>query len=381
MGHAARARRGQLQVLVAVKLAVVLVFCILIIRTREAAASSTVDCSTQFNDLEPCFNYVQGSDPAPSTTCCTAFSNVQATSPVCLCALLQQFQDPSSGLGNVTRALDISTLCKVPTDVSRCASLLGAPAPAPAMAPVPSPVLATPPPAQQSPPPTDESPAPTGAEVDCSAAFNNLTPCLTYVTANGTQPPASDCCTALSGVQQSQPICLCQLLAQMNDSSQYGVNATKAMELPTICKVHADTSKCSALLQSPIASPAAPVGSPSIPFSAAPAPAASRPTVAPHVTAPSPATKTPAAPPPAAPTPSGLHTPAPSGPQSSSSSPPPEAGTAASGGHASPASAPAGSSPLSSTLKGGASRQFRSSISQQSAMLLLTVAVAAFFAS
>jgi hypothetical protein len=36
---------------------------------------------------------------------------------------------------------------------------------------------------------------------------------------------------------------------------------------------------------------------------------------------------------------------------------------------------------LSSTLKGGASRQFRSSISQQSAMLLLTVAVAAFFAS
>jgi hypothetical protein len=361
-------------VLVAVKLAVVLVFCILIIRAREAAASSTVDCSTQFNDLESCFNYVQGSDPAPSTTCCTAFSNVQATSPVCLCELLQQFQDPSSGLGNVTRAMDISPLCKVPTDVSRCPSLLGAPAPAPAMAPVPSP--ATPPPAQQSPPPTHESPAPTGAEVDCSAAFNNLTPCLTYVTANGTQPPASDCCTALSGVQQSQPICLCQLLAQMNDSSQYGVNATKAMELPTICKVHADTSKCSALLQSPIASPAAPVGSPSIPLSAAPAPAASRPTVAP-----SPATKTPAAPPPAAPTPSGLHTPAPSGPQSSSSSPPPEAGTAASGGHASPASAPAGSSSSSSTLIGGASRQFRSSISQQSAMLLLTIAAAAFFAS
>ncbi len=230
-----------------------------------AAAGPATDCSVEFNNLMPCINYVQGTDPAPSPSCCTAFKQVESSAPICLCELLQQLQNPSSGLGNVTRALDISTLCKVPADVSRCAALVGTPAPAPAKLPTPPPVVvappSTPPVVTPSLPPVSQ--APTGAEVDCTTAFNNLSPCLTYVSSNGTQPPPAGCCTALSGVESSQPVCLCQLLAQVNDSSQFGVNATKALDLPTICQVKADLSKCPALLGSPVGSPVySPVGSP-----------------------------------------------------------------------------------------------------------------------
>lgn len=243
----------------AVKLAVML-WCMMIGSTAAmatAAAGPAPDCSVQFNNLMPCINYVQGTDPAPAPSCCTAFKQVQVGAPVCLCELLQQLQNPNSGLGNLTRALDISTLCKVPADVSKCAALLGTPVPAPAILPTPPPVVVAPP----STPPVSQ--APTGAQVDCTTAFNNLSPCLTYVSSNGTQPPPADCCTALSGVESSQPVCICQLLAQVNDSSQFGVNATKALDLPAICQVKADLNKCPALLGSPVGSPVySPVGSP-----------------------------------------------------------------------------------------------------------------------
>jgi hypothetical protein len=227
-------------------------------------AASPPDCSVEFSSLASCITYVQGTDPTPAPSCCTAFSSVRTNSPVCLCELLQQFQNPNSGLGNITRAMDISTLCKVNADASRCASLLGAPAPAiapPVVAPALSPV----------------SEGPTGAEVDCSTPITELQACLPYVQISTGPPPAlpASCCTALSSVQQSKPVCLCELLSQLNDSAQYGINATKALGLPKDCNVDADYNKCPALLGSPVSSPApavapaTPPGPPSSPATAA----------------------------------------------------------------------------------------------------------------
>lgn len=252
-------------------LAAVMVWCM--IGTTTAALP---DCSVAFSSLASCINYVQGTDPTPAPSCCTAFSSVRTNSPVCLCELLQQFQNPNSGLGNITRAMDISTLCKVDADASRCASLLGAPAPAiapPVVAPALSPV----------------SEGPTGADVDCSASITELQACLPYVQISTGPPPAlpASCCTALSSVQQSEPVCLCELLTQLNNSAQYGINGTKALGLPKDCKVDADYNKCPALLGSPVSSPApavapatspGPVGAAVPPSSPATVPSTHKPT-------------------------------------------------------------------------------------------------------
>jgi hypothetical protein len=226
-------------------LAAVMVWCMI-----GTTAAAPPDCSVEFSSLASCINYVQGTDPTPAPSCCTAFSSVRTNSPVCLCELLQQFQNPNSGLGNITRAMDISTLCKVNADASRCASLLGAPAPAiapPVVAPALSPV----------------SEGPTGADVDCSTSITELQTCLPYVQISTGPPPAlpASCCTALSSVQQSEPVCLCELLSQLNNSAQYGINGTKALGLPKDCNVDADYNKCPALLGSPVSSPAPAVAS------------------------------------------------------------------------------------------------------------------------
>jgi hypothetical protein len=204
-------------------LAAVMVWCMI-----GTTAAAPPDCSVEFSSLASCINYVQGTDPTPAPSCCTAFSSVRTNSPVCLCELLQQFQNPNSGLGNITRAMDISTLCKVNADASRCASLLGAPAPAiapPVVAPALSPV----------------SEGPTGADVDCSTSITELQTCLPYV--------------------QISTVCLCELLSQLNNSAQYGINGTKALGLPKDCNVDADYNKCPALLGSPVSSPAPAVAS------------------------------------------------------------------------------------------------------------------------
>ncbi|CAM6020158.1 unnamed protein product [Sphagnum balticum] len=237
-------------------LAAIMVWCMI-----GTTAAAPPDCSVEFSSLASCINYVQGTDQTPAPSCCTAFSSVRTNSPVCLCELLQQFQNPNSGLGNITRAMDISTLCKVNADASKCASLLGAPAPAiapPVVAPALSPV----------------SEGPTGADVDCSTSITELQACLPYVQISTGPPPAlpASCCTALSSVQQSQPVCLCELLSQLNDSAQLGINGTKALGLPKDCNVDTDINKCPALLGSPVSSPApavAPATSPGPPSSPA----------------------------------------------------------------------------------------------------------------
>lgn len=99
--------------------------------------------------------------------------------------------------------------------------------------------------------------AQTGADVDCSDQFNALAVCIAYVSSNDTTPPA-DCCSALLSVHLNHPVCLCQLLesAQGDPSATGGLNVTKALELPVLCKTGTDTKRCPALLGSPVGAPA-----------------------------------------------------------------------------------------------------------------------------
>lgn len=203
-----------------------------------ASAATTpppaADCSVPFNDLMPCIDYVNSnSSEPPSTPCCTAFSSTQKQHPVCLCQLQAAFADPATAPGNVTRADEISKLCKVAVDYSKCPAILGFSAPAP------SPTLHSPPPHQFPPNTPTISPihAPTpapgpvplkGSDYDCSNSTGELANCLEFVSGDGKAPPPKECCTAIGSVQAREPVCICQLFSQMNDSAQYGINATLA---------------------------------------------------------------------------------------------------------------------------------------------------------
>lgn len=265
----------------------VLLMCMsaLLLVNAQPASPAAADCSVPFSNLAPCLDYVNSNSSAsPSQPCCTAFATTQAQEPVCLCQLQQAFADPATARGNVTRAAAIPTLCKVTVDYTKCPALLGTPIPAPAPStpvhkPTPAPAPA---PASHAPNPSpafhapNPAPAPKGSDYNCTDAFNLLTPCVIFVTGDGSGAPPKDCCTSLGTVQSQEPVCLCQLLAQVSNSSQYGVNATLAESLPKLCSVAADTSKCPALLgdilppnPAPVTVPAAaPVVNPSAPVAA-----------------------------------------------------------------------------------------------------------------
>lgn len=240
-----------------------------------SASAETVDCSAQFNAMQPCIEFVNSNDiNAPSQQCCTAFKATEINTPVCLCQLQQAFADPATAPGNVTRANQIPSLCAVKVNPSRCPALLG-------LAPAIPPRAATP-------------PTPTGADVDCSPEFDSLSICIAYVSSNDPTPPAA-CCTSLLDVHLKKPVCLCQLLQQVNGdpSLTSGLNVTKALDLPNVCKVKTNADSCSALLGQPVASPLPAMGPGSAPAPEAGAPGiivdtpVATPDASPAVTAPS----------------------------------------------------------------------------------------------
>ncbi|RVW69703.1 Non-specific lipid-transfer protein-like protein [Vitis vinifera] len=139
------------------------------------------------------------------------------------------------------------------------------------------------PPSESSPPQTSPSPA-----VDCSSLVLNMADCLSYVSNGSTaSKPEGTCCTGLKTVLKADAECLCEAF---KSSAQYGVvlNVTKAIYLPTACRVSAPSvSNCGLSItpagspveiQSPEASPSSEATAPASPTSAseiamAPAPA------------------------------------------------------------------------------------------------------------
>ncbi|CAL1398297.1 unnamed protein product [Linum trigynum] len=94
------------------------------------------------------------------------------------------------------------------------------------------------------------------AQSGCTTALISLSPCLNYVSGN-TSTPSSSCCSQLGSVVSSQPQCLCQLVNGGGSSLGITINQTRALDLPSACKVQTPpVSRCNGG-NSPSGSPAA----------------------------------------------------------------------------------------------------------------------------
>ncbi|XP_058191905.1 non-specific lipid transfer protein GPI-anchored 31-like isoform X1 [Rhododendron vialii] len=80
---------------------------------------------------------------------------------------------------------------------------------------------------------------------DCSTVILNLVDCLSYVTSGSTvSKPEGTCCSGLKTVLKTNADCLCEAF---KNSAQLGVtlNVTKALDLPSACRVSAPSiSNC-----------------------------------------------------------------------------------------------------------------------------------------
>ncbi|XP_059306646.1 non-specific lipid transfer protein GPI-anchored 10 [Lycium ferocissimum] len=77
----------------------------------------------------------------------------------------------------------------------------------------------------------------------CGPLLFQLAPCGPFV--QGASPaPTELCCSNLRQLYSQQPGCLCLLLNQTSLSS-LPINTTLALQLPTLCSMHVDSSTCS----------------------------------------------------------------------------------------------------------------------------------------
>ncbi|THG16779.1 xylogen-like protein 11 [Camellia sinensis] len=98
------------------------------------------------------------------------------------------------------------------------------------------------------------APGPGGA-MDCMTNLLNMSDCLTYVEAgsNLTKPDKA-CCPELAGLVESNPLCLCQLLANTSITG-IQIELNKALNLPTVCAVQTPPISTCAAVGYPVPGP------------------------------------------------------------------------------------------------------------------------------
>lgn len=98
----------------------------------------------------------------------------------------------------------------------------------------------------------------------CSSSLVSLAPCISYVTGSAGNPSPS-CCSGLSNVVKTNPVCLCQLFSGGNTAG-VNINQTLALAMPAACKVSTppvSACKAAGVPVPPIGSPT--IGSPTVP--------------------------------------------------------------------------------------------------------------------
>ncbi|KAJ3703105.1 hypothetical protein LUZ61_006810 [Rhynchospora tenuis] len=126
----------------------------------------------------------------------------------------------------------------------------------------------------QTMPPSPES----SVTSECVTALFNLTDCLTYVeTGSNATKPDKPCCPELAGLIESNPICLCELLAGAAESYGISVDNERALALPKVCHVSTPPVSTCAVLGIPVSvglspaeAPGPSTGGPLLPGSLAP---------------------------------------------------------------------------------------------------------------
>ncbi|XP_065868534.1 non-specific lipid transfer protein GPI-anchored 4 [Euphorbia lathyris] len=200
-------------------------------------AAATTDCLTPLANMSDCLGYVtEGSNStAPDPNCCPEVAGLVDSNPICLCQLLSNSSlTESFGIKiDLSRALKLPTLCRLSTPpISTCAAV-GYPIP---------PVASEGPMSDTSPSPSAGPSAggPAAATIDCLTPLANMSDCLGYVTeGSNTTVPDPNCCPEVAGLVDSNPICLCQLLSNSSLTESFGIkiDLSKALKLPTICRL------------------------------------------------------------------------------------------------------------------------------------------------
>ncbi|KAE8772369.1 non-specific lipid transfer protein GPI-anchored 2-like [Hordeum vulgare] len=105
------------------------------------------------------------------------------------------------------------------------------------------------------------APAPAaGISSECMTAVLNMSDCLPYVESGSkTRHPDKACCPELDGLLQSNPVCLCQLLAGGADSYGISVDYKRAMALPGVCRLNAPPLSACAAFGVPVGPSSAPL--------------------------------------------------------------------------------------------------------------------------
>lgn len=84
---------------------------------------------------------------------------------------------------------------------------------------------------------------------DCTSALVSLSPCMDYISGNGSSSPSASCCSQLKSVVQSKPQCLCSVIGGGASSSVGGItiDRERALGLPSACNVQTPSaSQCNA---------------------------------------------------------------------------------------------------------------------------------------
>ncbi|KAK1280981.1 hypothetical protein QJS04_geneDACA015121 [Acorus gramineus] len=106
--------------------------------------------------------------------------------------------------------------------------------------------------------------------LDCTDALVNLSSCLTYVEeGSNLTRPEKGCCPGLAGLVANTPQCLCQLLSS-GEAFGLQIDRTKALALPTACRVDTPPISLCSVFGYPVPSPQMSPVMPPSPAGAAP---------------------------------------------------------------------------------------------------------------
>ncbi|KAL4319192.1 hypothetical protein GQ457_18G022680 [Hibiscus cannabinus] len=92
-----------------------------------------------------------------------------------------------------------------------------------------------------------------GLANQCGKDFQSVMSCLNFAQGKADKP-STECCSAVSGVQEKEPKCLCYILQQSQTSGaqslkSLGVQQAKLFQLPSACQLkNASVSNCPKLL-------------------------------------------------------------------------------------------------------------------------------------
>ncbi|XP_019186330.1 PREDICTED: protein YLS3-like [Ipomoea nil] len=102
--------------------------CLMVGGVSSDFAQDKKRCQDQLIGLSPCLTFVSGDAKFPTTACCDEIRKDLKKTRLCLCVLVKDRNEPGLGLKiNGTLALSLPSLCRAPTNVSECLTLLHLP--------------------------------------------------------------------------------------------------------------------------------------------------------------------------------------------------------------------------------------------------------------